>query len=73
MNDKYVAKYLRISDDDDDVGEQKSESDSIANQRKVLEDYIGSHGELSQYVVKEFADAPDIIGLKQNPTKRASL
>lgn len=56
MNDKYVAKYLRISDDDDDVGEQKSESDSIANQRKVLEDYIGSHGELSQYVVKEFAD-----------------
>lgn len=56
MNDKYIAKYLRISDDDDDVGGQKRESDSIANQRKVLEDYIGSHGELSQYVVKEFAD-----------------
>ncbi len=50
----YIAKYLRISDDD--IGEEKSESDSIGNQRKVLEYYIENHQELSGYPVKEFLD-----------------
>lgn len=56
MLEVYVAKYLRISDDDEDIGRNKSESDSIANQRKVLEYYIEHHPELSKYPVIEFLD-----------------
>lgn len=54
--DKYLAKYLRISEDDGDIGIRKKESDSIANQRKVLDSYIACHAELSDYPVKEFVD-----------------
>lgn len=56
MDKGYLAKYLRISDDDEDLGEAKRESNSILNQRSVLEHYIRSHDELSQYPVKEFVD-----------------
>lgn len=56
MNDGYVATYLRLSDDDEDLGEEKRESDSILNQRRVLENYISNHDELSQYPVREFVD-----------------
>lgn len=56
MQERYVAKYLRISDDDEDIGDQKTESDSIGNQRKVLDTYIKNHPELSQYPLKEFLD-----------------
>lgn len=56
MDTRYLAKYLRISDDDEDLGEGKRESDSILNQRRVVEDYINSHEELSKYPVKEFVD-----------------
>lgn len=52
----YVAKYLRISDDDEDMGGRKTESDSIGNQRKVLDVYIKNHPELSQYPLKEYLD-----------------
>lgn len=52
----YLAKYLRISEDDEDMGEGKRESDSIANQRKVLDAYIAGHGEFAGYPVKEFVD-----------------
>ena len=51
MLEGYIAKYLRISDDDEDLGANKSESDSIVNQRKVLEYYIEHHPELSKYPV----------------------
>lgn len=68
-----VALYLRLSKADGDLGkDSKDESYSIENQRKLLKDYLQSSGEL-QGTVKEYIDAPDIIGLKQNPTKRASL
>lgn len=56
MLEGYIAKYLRISDDDEDIGTDKSESDSIVNQRKVLEYYIEHHSELSKYPVMEFLD-----------------
>lgn len=56
MLEGYIAKYLRISDDDEDIGSNKMESDSIVNQRKVLEYYIEHHPELSKYPVMEFLD-----------------
>lgn len=56
MNDGYVATYLRLSDDDEDLGNEKRESDSILNQRRMLENYINNHDELSQYPVREFVD-----------------
>ena len=59
--------YLRLSDDEK---EGKSESASISNQRMMIQKYCEQHGII---LVDEFVDATDIIGLKQNPTKRASL
>lgn len=58
--------YLRLSSADGPA----AESDSIQNQRAFLQEWAQGHG---FRVVREFVDAPDIIGLKQNPTKRASL
>lgn len=67
-NEKYnCATYLRLSRSDGD----QQESNSIKNQRALLNDYMGKHPELHKF--DEYVDAPDIIGLKQNPTKRASL
>lgn len=56
MSHKYVAKYLRISEDDEDMGQEKKESSSIANQRKMLDSYIANHEEISRYPTKEFID-----------------
>lgn len=56
MIDGYVAKYLRVSDDDVDVGKGKDESRSIGNQRGVLQYFISNHEELSKYPVREFLD-----------------
>lgn len=56
MLDGYIAEYLRISDDDEDIGESKKESASISNQRNILQYFISHHEELSKYPVKEFLD-----------------
>ena len=56
MDERYLAKYLRISEDDDEAGAGKRESDSIANQRKLLDAYIADCEELSQYKAREFID-----------------
>lgn len=56
VSERYLAKYIRISEDDEDVGEEKMESNSVVNQRKLLDSYISSHRELSKYPVKEFVD-----------------
>lgn len=61
-----TALYLRLSRDD----ELQGESGSIQTQRMMLRQYAAEHG---LTVVDEYIDATDIIGLKQNPTKRASL
>ena len=62
-----AAKYLRLSIEDGD----KAESESIVNQSILIDSYMKSTSDIT--IVETFKDAPDIIGLKQNPTKRASL
>lgn len=57
-----TALYCRLSREDGD----RMESDSIGNQRKLLESYIENHSEL--VMAECYADATVIIGLKQNPT-----
>lgn len=51
----YAAIYLRLSKEDGDssTGEKK-ESNSIANQRKLIEDYLTRHPEIN--MVQEFCD-----------------
>ena len=58
---KITALYERLSRDDD----QQGESNSIANQKKLLESYAAQHGFPNPV---HFTDATVIIGLKQNPT-----
>ena len=61
-----TALYPRLSHEDTLQGE----SNSISNQKRILEAYAKQNGFSN---LKWYTDAPDIIGLKQNPTKRASL
>ena len=65
-SEELTALYCRLSRDD----ELQGDSNSIVNQKKILEKYAREHG-YSNF--KFYVDATDIIGLKQNPTKRASL
>lgn len=68
-----IGTYYRLSLADEDVGADKAESNSIQGQRGLVEGYIMVRPELATEPRQEYVDAPDIIGLKQNPTKRASL
>ena len=56
VKDGCLAKYLRISDDDEDISEEKRESNSIVNQRRLLDCFIAKDKELSEYPSKEFID-----------------
>ena len=48
--------------------------ESIGNQVELSREYIRTHyGDAYAESMVVYEDAPDIIGLKQNPTKRASL
>ena len=68
------AAYLRTSlEDFNRAHGLADQSQSIGNQRKVILEYVQDNPEFSEVQIREFIDAPDIIGLKQNPTKRASL
>ena len=52
-----VAMYLRISSEDSDVGHsEKTESDSIANQRSLLSAFISRTPELESADILEFCD-----------------
>ena len=55
---KIIAFYLRLSDEDKDLrtNEKKSESNSISNQRKLLQEYYDTHSQLSGYSIAEFCD-----------------
>ena len=66
QEERITALYCRLSQDDNLEGE----SNSISNQKEILMTYAKKNGYLHPQF---FVDAPDIIGLKQNPTKRASL
>ena len=60
-----VAGYCRVSTD------QADQANSFAAQQQFFRAYIAENPAWTLYEI--YADAPDIIGLKQNPTKRASL
>ncbi|MCM1194137.1 MAG: recombinase family protein [Acetatifactor muris] len=49
----YLASYVRLSLEDDG---DKDESNSIVNQRKLIQDYISHDPELRGYEAKEFCD-----------------
>ena len=51
----YAAIYLRLSKEDGDLSSgEKKESNSIANQRKLIEDYLSRNPEIT--LVQEFCD-----------------
>lgn len=57
MSSRYVvAKYLRLSLEDGDLNDAKDESNSIQNQRKLLDFHIGKHPEFANAEILEFAD-----------------
>ena len=65
-NEKITALYERLSRDDfgkDD--DQQRESNSISNQKAMLEEFAARQGFTN---IVHFTDATVIIGLKQNPT-----
>ena len=64
--DYHVALYIRLSKEDENEGP----SQSVQNQESLLREFVQQY-HLNVY--DTYIDAPDIIGLKQNPTKRASL
>ncbi len=54
----YLAAYLRLSQDDVDLGSNalKDESDSIHSQRLLIQQYIQEHADLRNLPVVEFVD-----------------
>ncbi len=54
---KCLAFYIRLSAEDVEVRKSsKNESNSVTNQRKLLQDYYDTHPELKEYDVIEFCD-----------------
>ena len=60
-----IAPYCRVSTD------KKEQLSSYEAQIEYYTEKINANPDWT--LVRLYADAPDIIGLKQNPTKRASL
>lgn len=61
-----IGVYIRLSKED---ARHLDESESVTNQRFIIEDYIASMDDGDEYrIVDEYVDATVIIGLKQNPT-----
>ncbi len=59
-----TAMYLRLSKGDLDVdGLDKSESNSITNQRMIVENFLDKNPDLK--LVDTYVDDADIIGLNQ--------
>lgn len=55
MNGK-ITVYIRLSLADEDTGKTKSESDSIGNQRMLINRYLDNHDSLSKLPRAEFVD-----------------
>ena len=52
-----AAKYIRLSSADEDIRMgDKAESNSVVNQRKLLDCYLESHREFSNCTILEFLD-----------------
>ena len=60
-----IAFYGRVST------QHEAQVDALGNQMQWYDDQLRYHP--NWQVVDRYIDATDIIGLKQNPTKRASL
>ena len=58
MPEKTLAMYIRLSVEDGDLrsSQEKSESNSVTNQRKILQSYRDQHSDLLAYRVVEFCD-----------------
>lgn len=57
-----IGVYIRLSKED---ARHLDESESVTNQRSIIEDYIASMDDGDEYrIVDEYVDAPVIIGLK---------
>lgn len=57
MQCKTVAMYIRLSVEDGDIESgEKTESNSVGNQRMLLTEYIASKPEFQGYKVEEFCD-----------------
>ena len=52
---KIVAMYIRLSNEDSDIAE-KTESNSILNQKDMIYDYISKENELANYEIVEYVD-----------------
>ncbi len=56
FNENRIAMYIRLSNDDDDIGGKKIESNSISAQRKLIHSYIKNSEELSELPIEEYVD-----------------
>lgn len=56
FNENRIAMYIRLSNDDEDIGGKKIESNSIGAQRKLILSYIKNNEELSTLPIEEYVD-----------------
>ena len=56
MNDNRIAMYIRLSNADEETGRKKDESDSIVNQRALINHFLDSSPELRNIPREEFVD-----------------
>lgn len=63
--DRRMVFYGRVST------QHEQQKDALSNQMQWYDDQLKYHA--NWQLVGRYIDAPDIIGLKQNPTKRVSL
>ena len=58
MPEKTLAMYIRLSVEEGELRalQEKSESNSVTNQRKILQSYRDQHSDLLSYRVVEFCD-----------------
>ena len=56
MKEYNIAIYIRLSIADEDTGTSKAESDSIGNQRSLVNRFLDRHPALSKYPRSEFCD-----------------
>lgn len=55
MNQKTIALYIRLSDEDDNLA-SNAESNSISHQRKLMLNYIDTQPDLTNCNILEFSD-----------------
>ena len=56
MNDNRIAMYIRLSNADEETGSKKDESDSVVNQRALINHFLDSFPELRDIPREEFVD-----------------